>query len=85
MTGAQQYLIVGGDSFVGRSTAAALVARGYRVYATTRRPEAVSEERPLFDFESPDTFVAPEGTDYAFVIAAATQCGSRGARHRPLR
>lgn len=66
------YLVVGGDSLVGASTTAALKRRGARVLASTRRPASVSDERVLLDFESPQPFMAPDGIDYAFVIAAAT-------------
>src|SRR5690606_36731827 len=66
------YLVVGGDSFVGKGTIAALRGRGHRVLGTTRRPDSVSAERILLDFEKPETISLPGGVDYAFVIAAAT-------------
>lgn len=72
MSGSSSTLVVGGDSFVGGGTVAALTARGHRVFSTTRRAETVSGNRVLLDFESPETFRVPEGVDYAFVIAAAT-------------
>lgn len=66
------YLVVGGDSFVGGGTVAALRARGHRVLSTTRRAETLSADRVLLDFERSESFVVPEDIDYAFVIAAAT-------------
>lgn len=66
------FLVVGGDSLVGASTVRALAGRGHRVVASTRRPDALSGDRVLIDFERAETFTAPSGVDYAFVIAAAT-------------
>ncbi|MET3485932.1 sugar nucleotide-binding protein [Methylobacterium sp. 1973] len=72
MASGRGYLVVGGDSLVGGSTFAALKRRGDRVIASTRRPSTISDERVFLDFEDPEAFRAPEGIDYAFVIAAAT-------------
>lgn len=66
------FLVVGGDSLVGSHTIRVLKQRGHRVLASTRRPETVGDRRVLLDFENPECFRLPEGVDYVFVIAAAT-------------
>jgi dTDP-4-dehydrorhamnose reductase len=66
------YLVVGGDSLVGGETFRALTNRGHQAFATTRRSNTVDTRRVFLDFESDDPFRAPEGIQYAYVIAAAT-------------
>jgi len=66
------FLIVGGDSLVGRSTVRAFTRRGQKALASTRRRETLNSDRIFLDFEDKDTFVAPEGVGCALVIAAAT-------------
>ena len=65
-------MVVGGDSLVGRGLIAALSSRRRRVFASTRRRDTLNETRVYLDFESPDSFCAPAGANYAFVVAAAT-------------
>lgn len=72
MRGQRGFLVVGGDSLVGGFAVRALRRRGYRVLASTRRRETVDDNRVFLDFEAPDRFVLPDGIDYVFVIAAAT-------------
>jgi len=66
------FLVVGGDSLVGGETVLALSRRGHRVFSTTRRRNTVNHQRVFLDFESEELFRAPDGVEYAFVIAAAT-------------
>ena len=66
------FLVVGGDSLVGGGTVRALLRRGHRVLASTRRRDALGPGRAFLDFTNEETFVAPEGVDYALIIAAAT-------------
>jgi dTDP-4-dehydrorhamnose reductase len=72
MSGSGGYLVIGGDSLVGGSLVRALRARGHRVIASTRRRETLGDDRVLLDFEDESTFRMPQGCDYAFVVAAAT-------------
>ncbi|MGX6601394.1 SDR family oxidoreductase [Micromonosporaceae bacterium Da 78-11] len=44
-------LVTGASSGIGRATAAALVARGYRVLGTSRHPESVAEADRVADVE----------------------------------
>ncbi len=72
MNSGRGFLVVGGDSLVGRGTVCALARRGQKVLASTRRRDTPHSGRIFLDFEDEGTFAAPEGIDYAFVIAAAT-------------
>lgn len=65
-------LVVGGDGLVGRGTVDALVARGTRVYATTRKRDTLEAGRVFLDFERPAPFHAPADANTALLIAAAT-------------
>ena len=66
------YLVVGGDSLVGGGLVRALTRRNRRVIASTRRMDSVSEQRVFLDFESETKFLVPEGINYVFIVAAAT-------------
>ncbi|MBR0856666.1 sugar nucleotide-binding protein [Bradyrhizobium liaoningense] len=68
----QAFLVVGADSLVGGGLVAALRRRGHKVYASTRRSETLNNERVYLHFESVEPFRAPEGVNYAFIVAAAT-------------
>jgi dTDP-4-dehydrorhamnose reductase len=70
--GGSRPLVVGGDSLVGGGLLRALERRGHAPYATTRRRDTLGDGRVYLDFESDETFRAPAGTDYAFVVAAYT-------------
>jgi len=55
-------LVTGASSGIGRATAAALVARGYRVFGTSRKPLALDGVEPLvLDLESPASIEALAG------------------------
>jgi dTDP-4-dehydrorhamnose reductase len=72
MTTKPRFLVVGGDSLVGGGLVSALERRGHLALASTRRRDSLSPRRVYLDFESDKRFRAPEGVDYAFLIAAAT-------------
>jgi dTDP-4-dehydrorhamnose reductase len=72
MNQATAYLVVGGDSLVGSGLVDALSRRGHKVFASTRRRDTLNSGRIYLDFESADSFRAPAGIEYAFLIAAAT-------------
>ncbi|MDT0330631.1 SDR family oxidoreductase [Nocardiopsis lambiniae] len=62
-------LVTGASSGIGRAVAADLVRRGYRVYGTSRRPEAVTE--PVAGVE----YLALDLTDEASIVACARAAG----------
>jgi dTDP-4-dehydrorhamnose reductase len=66
------FLVVGGDSLVGAELARALERRGHATCASTRRKAAVTARRVYLDFDSEAPFRVPQGVDYAFLVAAAT-------------
>lgn len=66
------FLVVGGDSLVGGGLIRALKRRGYTFFSSTRRRETLNDSRIYLDFESVDEFRVPEGVDYVYVVAAAT-------------
>ncbi|MBO4223588.1 sugar nucleotide-binding protein [Bradyrhizobium neotropicale] len=68
----QAFLVVGADSLVGGGLVAALHRRGHTTYASTRRRDTLNNKRVYLDFESDEPFRAPEGVNYAFLVAAAT-------------
>jgi len=72
MTDKPAYLVVGGDSLVGSGVISALEHRGHPMFASTRRRDTLDPQRVYLDFESDKPFRAPAGTEYAFLIAAAT-------------
>lgn len=85
MTGQNGFLVVGGDSLVGGEVFRALLHRGHRVLASTRRRETLDARRIYLDFESDAPFRVPAGLDYAFLIAAATnydRCEKDPEAHR---
>jgi len=75
MSEEKAFLVVGGDSLVGKALFLSLKMRGHKAYATTRKSETVSGERVYLDFEDQDAFSLPAGVDYAFIVAAATDYG----------
>ena len=68
------FLVIGGDSLVGGEIVRALERRGHKVVATTRRRNTLDPRRIFLDFESDEPFCVPDGTQCAFVVAAATDC-----------
>ncbi len=72
MTKERKFLVVGGDSLLGRGLLRALERRGNTVLVTTRRRETQNSRRLYLDFESEFPFHMPFNFDYAFIVAAAT-------------
>ncbi|WP_116244725.1 SDR family oxidoreductase [Nocardiopsis sp. FIRDI 009] len=62
-------LVTGASSGIGAAVAAALVRRGYRVYGTSRRPEAVTAPVPGVEY------LALDLTDDASIEACAAAAG----------
>ncbi len=67
-----KYLVVGGDSLVGREVFQVLKEQNKPVISTTRRLETVNSERIYLDFSVADSYRVPDTIEHAFVIAAAT-------------
>ncbi|OLT29398.1 short-chain dehydrogenase/reductase [Nocardiopsis sp. CNR-923] len=66
---ARTALVTGASSGIGAAVAAALVQRGYRVYGTSRAPEAVAAPVPGVEY------LALDLTDPASIEACATAAG----------
>lgn len=66
------YLVVGGDSLVGKGLLHALEERGHHAYSTTRRIDTLNSRRLQLDFEKFEEFIPPADADLIFVVAAAT-------------
>ena len=64
------YLVVGGDSRVGRELVKSLEYQGNKVYSTTRRIDQVSKNKLYLNYEDIDDFSIPNDVDYAYIIAA---------------
>lgn len=79
------FLVVGKDSLVGGGLLRALLGRGHRVFATTRRVDTLNQNTVFLDFESDERFVVPAGVDYVFLVAATTnyeRCENDPNAHR---
>ena len=66
------YLIVGGDSLIGRRLFKSLRARGEGVIATSRRTKTLGESEVYFDLQSSKVEHLPQTVTYAYVVAAVT-------------
>lgn len=66
------YLVIGGDSLVGKSLVGALEDRGHCVYSTTRRANTLNDKRIFLDLEKNQDFIPPANIGCIFVVAAAT-------------
>ena len=74
------FLIVGGDSEIGATTAQAMKMQGWRTAATTRRRDLVAPDRPFLDLALPlDTWEPPVGTVAACVCAAVARMAACAA------
>lgn len=72
MASGHGYLVIGGDSLVGKSLVRSLELRGHRVLSSTRRSDTLNKSRLYLDFQRDESFEVPNGIDYVFVVAAAT-------------
>ncbi len=61
-------LVVGGDSFLGKTLASSLIADGHYVVTTTRRPEEVDGSKILLDLAILPTEL-PTGFDHVILLA----------------
>jgi dTDP-4-dehydrorhamnose reductase len=66
------YLIIGGDSFVGKSVISSLQNSGNKVYSTTRRNENLSFNKFFLDYTDQSYKKIPEFIDYIYIIASTT-------------
>lgn len=67
-------LLIGGDSQIGAATARRLSQAGHRVTSTTRRRNALSEDRVYLDLAAPlDIWEPPPGTGAACIFAAVAR------------
>ena len=64
----QRILVVGGDSFLGKTLASTLVGGGHHVVTTTRRPEEVGDLKILLDLAVLPTEL-PSGFDHVILLA----------------
>lgn len=69
------FLVVGGDSLVGKELVHALESRGESPVATTRRPNTTNEKRIFLDFTDESSFPVAGTFDHAIIVAAATNYG----------
>ena len=78
-----QFLIIGGDSTIGKRISEQLEAEGYNVITTTRKRENVTGTCLYLDLaKNVDMWPIPESIDVAFVCAAVTsqfQCSKNPA------
>jgi dTDP-4-dehydrorhamnose reductase len=74
MTFNKSFLVVGGDSLIGTALIKSLEERSHVVFSTTRRQKTLGANRVFLDFESNVPFYPPKTVDYAFIVAAATNC-----------
>ena len=72
MSNNKSFLVIGGDSLVGKGLLRSLLSRGHRTYSSTRRRDTVDTQRVYLDFESDEPFIVPVDVSYVFVVAAAT-------------
>ena len=72
MAGHSGFLVVGGDSLVGKGLVGAFHASGHRVLATTRRRDTLNQARVYLDLEDESSFQVPPDIGYAYIVAAAT-------------
>ena len=72
-------LVTGVSSGVGRATAAALAARGHRVFGTSRNPAGV------FIHALANTTKIPEAAPDTATSTPASQCTRGGTRSQPYK
>lgn len=67
-------LLVGGDSELGAATHRYLATHGQSSFATTRRHDRTSSERPFFDIlDFSDDWMPPAGTDAACIFVSVAR------------
>ena len=74
------FLLVGGDSEIGKATVHALQAAGENVVATTRRADQASSERPYLDFTGDlSGWTPPDGVTSACIFVALARLAACAA------
>jgi dTDP-4-dehydrorhamnose reductase len=73
-------LLIGGDSEIGAATGRFLRAQGMPVWATTRRRDRISADRPFLDLADPlADWTPPPGTRSACILAAIARIAACAA------
>ena len=67
-----EYLVVGGDSLVGKALVKELKNNNKGFYSTTRRKDNVSNNIIYLDFHINIDVEIPKSVKYAYIVAAAT-------------
>lgn len=71
----KNFIVVGGDSFLGTSLISQLKDQGHNVVSTTRRKDALSFDKVFLDIRESDNFKISEGVDCVFIVAGVTNYG----------
>lgn len=71
----KNFIVVGGDSFLGTSLISQLKDQGHNVVGTTRRKDTLSIDKVFLDIREPDNFQIPEDVDCVFIVAGITNYG----------
>jgi dTDP-4-dehydrorhamnose reductase len=67
------YLIVGGDSLIGKKLGECWERKGIKFHTSTRRKSLVSDSRPFVDLENDEAFDLPCKYDVAVMCAAISK------------
>jgi dTDP-4-dehydrorhamnose reductase len=69
------FIVVGGDSFLGTSLISQFKDQEHNVVGTTRRKDALSIDKVFLDIREPDNFQISEAVDCVFIVAGVTNYG----------